>query len=412
MEKLNLRKHIDYVIQCTKELGLSRSTVGHYVRHYEAIFLYCTENGIDVFTYQRAADFIRAKYGADSQFWTSTAKDARKAAYTVARYFEDGRFSWKVTTIIANEPVSEEYKGLMADFKQELSKRLSPGTVRPEMIIIRQFLYFMEQTGVEEASSITSGHVLDFVRREAPNHKGSMPRLLRTMRNFVCFLRTRGIVDLDADRFLGTAGRSRQKALPCFTDDELQAVFSQIDRTTDKGRRDFAIFLLAMRTGMRASDISELKLTDISWTEKTIRVIQKKTKISLLLPLPVDAGNAIADYILHSRPRMDSPYVFLRILHPVSGIPVNPTIFNAALREYVKAAGIDRTGWDGKSFHALRRTAGTKMVVSGVPISTVAQVLGHGNMESSKRYIALDTEKLRKCCLDLGPMHTRKEGLV
>lgn len=93
---------------------------------------------------------------------------------------------------------------------------------------------------------------------------------------------------------------------------------------------------------MRVSDISELKITDISWTERTIRVIQKKTKVSLLLPLPVDAGNAIADYILHSRPRMDSPYVFLRILHPVSGIPVNPTLFNVALREYVEAAGIDR----------------------------------------------------------------------
>lgn len=109
---------------------------------------------------------------------------------------------------------------------------------------------------------------------------------------------------------------------------------------------------------------------------------------------------------------MDTPYVFLRILYPVSGIPVSPTLFNVALREYVEAAGIARTGWDGKSFHALRRTAGTKMVVSGTSISTVAQVLGHGNIESSKRYIALDTEKLRECCLDLGAMHTRKEGLV
>lgn len=411
MEK-NLRKHIDYVIQCMKGLGLSQSTVDHYLRHYEAVFLYCTENEIAAFTYQQAADFIKTKYGTDSRSWTSSAKDARKAAYTIARYFEDGKFSWKATTFTTHDPASEEYKELMADFKQELSKRLSPGTVRPEMIIVRQFLYFLEQAGVPDALSITSEKVLDFVRQEAPNHRGSMPRLLRTMRNFVCFLRSKGIVDLDADRFLGTAGKCRQKALPCFTDDELRSIFSQIDRTTDKGRRDYAIFLLAMRTGMRASDISELKLTDISWTERTIRVIQKKTKVSLLLPLPIDAGNAIADYILHSRPRLDNPYVFLRILHPVSSIPVNPTLFNVALREYVEAAGIVRTGWDGKSFHALRRTAGTKMVASGVPVPTVAQILGHRDIESSKRYISLDTENLRECCLDLGSMHTRKEGLA
>lgn len=410
MENLTLREHIDYVIQCTKGLGLSQSTIDRYVRHYEAVFLYCRKNEVEIFTYQDAADFCKLKYGMDIQ--NTTPKQVRKAAYTVARYFEDGKFDWSSVTFITRNPESSEYKELISTFKQDLSKRLSPGTVRPEIIIIRQFLYFLEQAGVMDAFSITSENVLDFVRQETVNHKGSMSRLLRTMRNFVCFLREKGIVDLDADRFLGTAGRCRQKALPCFTDDELRSVFSQIDRTTDKGRRDYAVFLLALRTGMRASDISELKLTDISWTERTIRVVQKKTKVSLLLPLPIDAGNAIADYILHSRPRVDTPYIFLRVRHPVSGSPVNPTLFNIVLREYVEAAGIARIGWDGKSFHALRRTAGTKMVVSGTSISTVAQILGHGNIESSKRYIALDTEKLRECCLDLGAMHTRKEGLV
>ena len=410
MENLNLREHIDYVIQCTKDLGLSQSTIDRYVRHYEEVFLYCTKNEIETFSYQDAADCCNLKYGTD--FQNSRARPARKAAYTVARYFDIGEFDWSSVTFITRNPESAEYKELIRLFKQELSKKLSPGTVRPEIIIIRQFLYFLEQAGVWDVFCITSDNVLDFVRQEAAHHKGSMPRLLRTLRNFVCFLRARGIVDLDADRFLSTAGKCRQKVLPCFTDDELQAVFSHIDRTTDKGRRDYAIFLLAMRTGMRACDIAKLKLSDISWMERTIKVIQKKTKVSLLLPLPVDVGNAIADYILHSRPKLDSPYVFLRQLHPVSDIPLNPTLFNVALRRYVEAAGINRIGWDGKSFHALRRTAGTKMVVSGVPISTVAQVLGHVNIESSKRYIVLDTEKLRECCLDLGSMYTRKEGLV
>lgn len=77
----------------------------------------------------------------------------------------------------------------------------------------------------------------------------------------------------------------------------------------------------------------------------------------------------------------------------------------------MKAAGMERTGRDGRSFHALRRMAGTRMVISGVPMSTVAQVLGHTNVESSKRYISLDTERLRECCLDLGTIHTHKEGL-
>ena len=185
----------------------------------------------------------------------STVKPIRKAAYTVARYFETGEFSWGSVTFTANAPASGAYRELMSGFQQELSKRLSPGTVRPEMIIIRQFLYFLEQAGVEDAHSMVSENVLDFVRQEAPNHKGSMPRLLRTLRNFVQFLRDKGIVDLDADRFLGTAGRCRQKALPCFTDEELRLIFSKIDRSTDKGRRGFLMLPCVDTSKLQASGV-------------------------------------------------------------------------------------------------------------------------------------------------------------
>ena len=211
------------------------------------------ENRRDTFMYQDAAAFCELKCRAELK--QSTVKPIRKAAYTVARYFETGEFSWGSVTFTANAHASGAYRELMSGFQQELSKRLSPGTVRPEMIIIRQFLYFLEQAGVEDAHSMVSENVLDFVRQEAPNHKGSMPRLLRTLRNFVQFLRDKGIVDLDADRFLGTAGRCRQKALPCFTDEELRLIFSKIDRSTDKGRRGFLMLPCVDTSKLQASGV-------------------------------------------------------------------------------------------------------------------------------------------------------------
>ena len=408
METNVLRKHFDYLIQCTEKLQLSEHVFNRYKNHYGEIFLYCTENHLDIFTYQDAENYCKAQCPSRKAF---AVKETTKIAYTVAGYFEEGHFTWKVITF-PQYPVCRAYEILMDEFREELLKKLASGTVRVGIGIVRQFLYFLEQSGITDASCITTENVLDFVRQEAPNHKDSMAKLLRTIKKLVCFLRSRGIVDLDADRFLGNAGRRRQKALPCFTDDELRLIFNQIDRSTDKGRRDYAVFLISLRIGLRACDISKLKLTDINWTEKTLTVVQKKTKTALALPLPVDVGNAVADYILHSRYKTDNPYIFLRVRKTPSDAPINPTSFNGYLRKYMEAAGIERAGWDGKSFHALRRTAGTKMVTSGVPASTVAQILGHNSMESSKRYISLDTERLRECCLDLGIMHTGKEGLI
>lgn len=408
METNVLRKHFDYLIQCTEKLQLSEHTLNRYNNHYEEIFLYCSENHLTLFTYQNAADYCSMKCPSRKEY---AVKETTKIAYTVAGYFENGHFTWKTITF-SQYPISKAYEKLMEKFCQKLLGNLSSGTVRVGMVIIRQFLYFLEQSGTTDAAGITTENVLNFVRKESPNHKGSMPKLLRTIRKFVCFLRSECIVDLDADRFLKNAGRCRQKSLPCFTEDELQRIFKQIDRSTDKGRRDYAVFLLSLRTGLRASDISKLKLTDINWTEKTVRVVQKKTGTALELPLPVDAGNAIADYILHSRYKTDNPYIFLRLRESLCADPIEPTSFNYYLRKYMEAAGIERAGWDGKSFHALRRTAGTNMVISGTPVHAVAQILGHNSIESSKRYISLDTERLRECSLDLGVMGTRKEGLV
>ena len=70
-----------------------------------------------------------------------------------------------------------------------------------------------------------------------------------------------------------------------------------------------------------------------------------------------------------------------------------------------------REGWDGKSFHALRRTAGTNMIKTGSSVEIVSQVLGHSNINTTKRYIVLNTDMLRECCMDLGKLHTKKEGL-
>lgn len=407
METITLKGHIDHIIQCIQELRLSKRVFNRYQKHCEDILLYCTENHLDCFCYQDAAGYCATRCTSLKEY---SVKEATKIAYTIAAYFENGYFTWKPVTF-TQYPVCRKYESLMAAFELELLKKLGSGTARGGMVIIRQFLYFLEQSGKTDASCITTEDVLDFIRQEAPNHKGSMAKLLRTVRKFVCFLRSEDITDIDADRFLTAAGRYRQKALPCFKDEELRDIFAQIDRSTDKGRRDYAVFLTALRTGIRASDISQLKLSDIDWAGKVIRIVQKKTLAALHLPLPADVGNAIADYILHSRHRSDSPYVFLRLRDTPSCAPIEPSSFNYSLREYMKAAGMERTGWDGRSFHALRRTAGTRMVTSGVPVSTVAQILGHTDMESSKRYISLDTERLRGCCLDLGTMHTRKEGL-
>ena len=68
----------------------------------------------------------------------------------------------------------------------------------------------------------------------------------------------------------------------------------------------------------------------------------------------------------------------------------------------MKKAGIDHEIGDGRTFHGLRRTLGTTLIVNDVPVTTVAQILGHRNIKATKQYISLDVSGLRQCALDFG----------
>ena len=81
------------------------------------------------------------------------------------------------------------------------------------------------------------------------------------------------------------------------------------------------------------------------------------------------------------------------------------------MRRRLTRAGIDHAARDGKSFHALRRTTGTRLIESGAGLPLAAQILGQARVNSSSRYFALAGEQIRQCCLPLQEFACTREGL-
>ena len=135
---------------------------------------------------------------------------------------------------------------------------------------------------------------------------------------------------------------------------------------------------LAAWTGLRCCDIVALRLEEIDWRHDEIRLVQAKTSRPLVLPLPALAGNAVAEWILHGRPDCDAPEVFVRLQPPF--VRLGNSTGSTLLRRRLARAGIDHVAGDGKSFHALRRTAGTRLIESGAGQPLTAQILGHARM--------------------------------
>ncbi|HWT74272.1 MAG TPA: tyrosine-type recombinase/integrase [Mobilitalea sp.] len=112
-----------------------------------------------------------------------------------------------------------------------------------------------------------------------------------------------------------------------------------MDRATKIGKRDFALSLIAIRLGLRGSDIRNLQLSDIDWEKHVISICQIKTKEIQVLPLPDDVGWAIIDYIQNARPNTDYKNLFVRMTPPFS--PYSNYGFQSMIDKYCYAAGIN-----------------------------------------------------------------------
>lgn len=175
-------------------------------------------------------------------------------------------------------------------------------------------------------------------------------------------------------------------------DDELKLI-AYLDKIS---YRDQAIMLLAIRYGLRDSDICNLKFDEIDWYRDQIKITQTKTNVYLTLPLLDDVGNAIFNYLENERPECNTPYIFIRKQKPYHKIK---SAYNLCSRIFEKL-NITPLNGKGKGTHVFRYSLVKRLLDMEVPYQIITDSLGHVNKDSDKYYYSLDSEKLRSCCLD------------
>lgn len=181
-----------------------------------------------------------------------------------------------------------------------------------------------------------------------------------------------------------------------FTEEELERLLKHPDRATAIGKRDYAMMVLAVQSGLRACDVVRLELDSINWRTKEIRLIQHKTGEPLSLPLEPESGNAIADYILNGRPNSVIANIFL--CHTGAIRPLDARSASSVVSKHMKQAGIPAKR---RAFHALRRTFGTRLLQNEVSFELIQQLLGQRDMDSMKPYLSIDEQGLKMCALPL-----------
>jgi integrase len=392
-------------------IPLGKSVIKYYRSCFNAITRYCDSKHVKEYTIDTVDAFVayQKRRHALGEIKSVFLSAQEKAARLLLEYKETEGLEWKYRRK-KQASLCICFEDVLSSLKFSLEKTLAKGSVELLEVNIRQLLRHFESEGHSDFSAVGENDIRGFLAAVGPNHRGHMGNVVWSVKKLFAHLNGMGLSDFDAERMLCYSVPRRKKALPCFTREESEAVFGCVDRGTACGKRDYAIMQLAITTGLRGVDILSLHLCDFDWRRNELTTIQSKTGKPICLPIIPAAGNAVADYILNARPQSEEPFVFLRVRRPHSrlGGAAGPNIMS----RYLERAGLSHLAYDGKSFHAFRRTAGTRMIEARIDLATVSQVLGHASPNSSKRYISLDEASLAECCMPLGNLSSTREGLL
>jgi len=222
---------------------------------------------------------------------------------------------------------------------------------------------------------------------------GEYMRLMAVaLRSFCHFLFLRGDTPRDLSNSVPTVRKWRQSSVPKFlTPEQEECVLASTDRSTPRGRRDYAILLLLARLGLRASEIVSLELNDIRWRSGEL-IVHGKGKMVEHMPLLSDVGEALAIYLHEDRGASASRRIFLRMWAPRVGL-AGPAAIGHIVRLAFAHAGF-RPACRGAA-HLFRHSLATTMIRHGASMAEIAEVLRHRSQDSTAIYAKVSFEALR-----------------
>jgi len=310
--------------------------------------------------------------------------------------------SWRVyRKTPAARPETARYLKLLHLHEQRLqTEGMAKATIDFSMRVDSDFLIFLEKTGISEIGDITPHDVARYFADDkfAGRKPDGVKAYAYKLRSFLVFLEETGAMVGKKLSLAVPKVFAKQVSIVTVLSEKASTAIRNGDAKpeTDTAARDHAIILLALRSGLRRSDILKLKLSDIDWNFDSISLTQQKTSVPITLPLLPDVGNAIMEYILKYRPQAASDTVFLRHYAPHRALT---PLSSAIPSKYLSA--FEPEDCPQRGYHILRRTLSTRMLRNNIPRSVISASIGQTTPNSVDVYLSADEENMRKCALPL-----------
>ena len=180
------------------------------------------------------------------------------------------------------------------------------------------------------------------------------------------------------------------KKLPKYlSDEQILKNLELIDRSKETGLRDYAIILFLYATGVRVSELIEIKKNDIE--KNWIRVLFAKGSKQRVVPIADIALKALSEYLDNRSKKSD--FIFINY----KGDPLSRVSIFKICKKYYDV-----------SPHVFRHSYATSLILGGADLMVVSELLGHSNLETTQIYTHIQQKHLAQTVKEYHPLNTRK----
>ncbi len=276
---------------------------------------------------------------------------------------------------------------------------LSENTILAYGRDLRGFLAYCRAHDIKSLSHLKPRVVQGYIHEQArgPNGENTVKRALVAIRMLLRFAKLTGLIDDDGAGVLETPKTWYRLPVVC----SKQQVARLLGAPSPKEpfyHRDRAMLEILYATGVRASELAELSISDVNFDCGYLRCLGKGRK-ERVIPVGKAAVSAIRDYLVHLRPQLAKPGSGTHLLLSRTGRPLTRIEIWRLVKKYAVRAGMPRN----LTVHTLRHCFATHLLSGGADLRSVQEMLGHVDVATTQIYTHVDHERLRKIHKEFHP---------
>jgi len=387
--------------QFISKQGYSASSLYHYNRIWRHLLDYADQKNQNHFTLGLGMDYLKEVEGISSLELLTKGERAKLRPIKVIHDIMCGNIpSRKYLAMPIYIPL--QFRDTYDDYQSYLLQRGQKArTVATKVSRIKVFFEYLDNDETNKLYDLGFKDIIDFYRVLKEKYAlKAISNIQFTLRDFLRYAEDFGITKRGCSSYIQRIQSNDDERLPSFyTPEETNKILQAVDRTCAKGKRDYAILLIAIRLGIRSGDICRLSILNIQWNDDTIVFCQSKTGNYQKLPMTEEIKYALADYLKNGRPHTKNDTLFVRCFAPYDPFTTGSSLYRI-LNKYMVTSAISTEG-KRHGMHSMRHSLSSSLLSEGTPLPVITGILGHSSTKTTNRYLWMDTEQLRMVSLEV-----------